>query len=196
MLDVEFATATTAIGAVVDHGLGQLVGAGIALLLGDELVDGGHLGRVDEGTLYADGVVALQEEHVAATNELVGTHAVENGLRVDALAHLEGDARREVGLDGTRNDVGRGALCGYDHVDADGTGLLGDACDGELYLLAGSHDEVAVLVDDDDDVWHIAVAVLWIQTAFDELLVVVLDVSLASCHQQLVAGVHLDAERL
>ena len=186
--------ATAHVNAALYERLRQFEGDGIALLVGNELVDGHHFRRIDEGTLYADGLVALQEEHVAATDELVGSHAVENGLRVDALCHLEGDAGREVGLDGTRDDVRRRALGGDNHVDADGTRFLGNTGYRQLDFLAGGHDEVTVLVNDNDDVRHVFMSVLRIELTGNELLVIVLDVTLAGCHQQLVAGIHLHTE--
>ena len=188
-------TAAAAISAL-DDGFGQLEGFQIALLLCYEGIDAHHLGCVDEGALHAHRVVAAQVEHVAAAYELLGTHTVEDGLRVDALAHLEGDAGREVGLDGTRDDVGGGALGGDDHVDAHGARLLCDAGDGQLNLLAGRHDEVAILVDDHHDVGHELMSVLGVQLALGELLVVFLDVAHVGLHQQFVAGVHLHAEAL
>ena len=122
---------TAAISSIALHDrLGQLERLHVALLFGNELVDVDYFGRIDEGTLYTDGVVALQIEHVATTYELLCTHAVEDGLRVNTLAHLESDTCREVGLDGTGDDVRGRSLSGDDHVYANGTGFLGDACDG------------------------------------------------------------------
>ena len=180
--------------AFVGNGLRQLERFRVALLIRDVPVDGIHLRCVDEGTLNAYGFVALQEQHVAASDELVGTHAVENGLRVDALADLEGDAGREVSLDGTRDNVSCRSLCGNNHVYAHGACLLGNAGNGQLNLLASRHNQVAILVDDHYNVGHVFVSLLWVQLAGDELLVVILDVAFASGHQQFVAGIHLHAE--
>ena len=173
---------------------GQFEGRHVTLLLRDVAVDTLHLGRVNEGTLYADRLAAVQVEHVAAAYQLLGTGTVEDGLRVDTCRHLEGDTAGEVGLDGTRDDVCRRALGSDDHVDADGTGQLGDTCDGQFHLLAGGHDEVAKLIDDDDDIRHVLMAVVGVQLTVDELLVVFLDVAGLGHLQQVVARVHLLAE--
>ena len=178
----------------LDNGLRQFVRLQIALLLGNELVDIVDLWRIDKGTLHTHGVVALQIEHVAAANELLGTHAVEDGLRVDALAHLKGYAGRKVGLDSTRDDIRGGSLRGNNHVDAHGTRLLGNTCNRQLYLLAGCHNQVAILVDDHHDIRHVFMASLRIQFAGNELAVIVLDIAFTGSHQQFVAGIHLYAE--
>ena len=77
-----------------------------------------------------------------------------------------------------------------------GTGQLSDAGNGEFYLLAGSHDEVAKLIDDDHDVGHVLVSLLGVELAVDELVVILTQVAYASCLEQVVAGVHLHTKRL
>ena len=76
-----------------------------------------------------------------------------------------------------------------------GTGQLGDAGNGELYLLAGSHDKVAKLVDDDHDVGHILVPLLGVELAVDELVVILAQVAHTGSLEQVVAGIHLHTER-
>ena len=174
----------------------QQIGRSIALLFGDVADDVLQLVRIDEGTLYADGFGASHQQHVALAHKLVGTGAVEDGLAVHARRYLEGHSSREVCFDGAGDDVGCGALRGDYHVDADGTGQLSNAGDGEFYLLAGCHDEVAVLVDDDHNVWHVAMAVVRVELALAELLVVLLHVPCMSFLQEVVAVVHLDAKAL
>ena len=180
----------------VEWNFGQEVGRGIALLLGDVVDDVLQLVCIDECTLYADGFRACHQQHVSLADELVGAGSVEDCLAVDARRDLEGHSGREVGLDGAGDDVGCGALCGNNHVYADGTCQLGNAGDGKLYFFACRHDEVAVLVDDNHDVGHIAMAVLRVELPFAELLVVFLDVPCVSLLQEVVAVVHLYAEAL
>ena len=127
---------------------------------------------------------------------MVGAGTVENGAAVNLRHDLEGHAGGEVGLDGTRNDVGGGALRGNDHVHAYGAGQLGDAGNGQFHLLACRHDEVAELVDDDNDVRHELVAVFRIELARLELGVVLLDVAHLGLFQQVVAVVHELAQAL
>ena len=79
-------------------------------------------------------------------------------------------------------------------MDTYGTCQLGNTCDRQLYLLACRHNQVAKLVDNHYDVGHVLMSVFGIQLTFDELLVVLLDVSGLSHLQQVVTGVHLLTE--
>ena len=181
--------------AIAFHGrLRQFEGAGVALLAADVVVDFLHLGRIHEGALHAHGVVAAQEEHVALAHELVGAGTVENGAAVDLRHHLKRHTRREVCLNRTRDDIGRGALRGNYHVHAHGTRQLRDAGDGQFHFLAGSHDEVAELVDNHHDVRHILVPCLGVKAACLKLGVVFLDVPHLGFLEQVVAVVHELAE--
>ena len=87
---------------------------------------------------------------------------------------------RDIGFDDTSDDIDGWTLGGQNHVHTHGTSFLGDTCDRCLDLLAGLHDEIAVLVDDDDDIRQVLVVeaavdeFLRVETACDELLVVVL----------------------
>ena len=151
----------------------------VALLAGNECTNLLHLGGIYKSTLHTHRLVACQEQHVALAHKLVGTGTVEDGARVNHGTDLERHACREVGLDGACDDVGGGALRGDDHVDTHGTCQLCDACDGQFYLLAGRHDEVAELVDNDHDIGHELVAVLGVELAVLELLVIFLEVTRA-----------------
>ena len=90
-------------------------------------VDSFYLRGVDEGTLDADRIVAAEKEHVALADELIGAGAVEDCLAVYARHHFESHAGREVGLDGSGDDVRGWALGCDDHVHPDGSGQLCDA---------------------------------------------------------------------
>ncbi len=193
VVDVDVVSAAV---VVVHFHVRQWEGGVVALLGGDEAADVLHLGRINEGALHAHVLAACLEEHVALAHELVGAGAVENGAGVDHRAYLERHAGGEVGLDGSGDDVGGGALCGDDHVDAHGACQLCDAGDGQFYLLACGHDEVAELVDDDHDVGHEAVAFLGIEAALLEFGIIFLDVAHACFLQQVVAVVHLLTEAL
>ena len=176
--------------------LWQQVGRWIALLGGYVMHNCLHFGCIDEGTLDADGLRAAHEEHVALADELVGACSVEDGLAVNAGCHLECHASREVGLDGAGDDVCCRALCGDNHVYADGSCQLCDAGNGKLYLLACRHDEVAEFVDDNNDVGHVAMPVVRVELAVAELLIILLDVFGVGFLQQVVAVVHLEAKAL
>ena len=102
----------------------------------------------------ADPPAALHVEHVALAEELFGALFAQDGAAVELADHGEGDAGREVGLDGAGDHVHRGALGGHDQVDAGGARHLGQALDGALDVLAGDHHQVGHFVDHHDQVGH------------------------------------------
>src|SRR3546814_15933784 len=61
---------------------------------------------------------------------------------VDLGGDVEGNARREVGLDGAGDDVHRRALRRDDQVDAGDARHLRQALDGALDILAGDQHEI------------------------------------------------------
>lgn len=65
--------------ALVSIRLWQLEGAEIALLVGNEVVDTLHFGGINEGTLYANRLAAIEIEHIASSNQLLCSWAVQNG---------------------------------------------------------------------------------------------------------------------
>ena len=77
---------------------------------------------------------------------------VEDDARVGLRGDVEGDARRDVGLDQAGDDVDRGPLGGHHEVHADRAAELAEADDGVLDLGRRDHHEVGELVHDDDDV--------------------------------------------
>ena len=176
--------------------LGQFEGHIIALLFSDVLIDALHLGRVDKGTLHTDRLRTAQIEHITLTDQLLGTSTVEDGLRVNAGTHLEGDTGGEVGFDITGDDGRRRTLGGDDHMDTHGTGQLGDTGDRQLNLLAGGHNQITELIDDHHDIWHIPVTTARRDLTVDELPVVLLDISGTHLLQQVVAGIHQLTERV
>ena len=120
--------------------------------MGDDLLD---LVVGDEGAVDAlDAAAAGHVEHVAHAEQLLGALLAQNGAAVDLGGDLEGDAGREVRLDGAGDDVDRRALRRHDDVDAGGARHLGEALHRAFDVLAGDHHQVGHLVDDDDDVGH------------------------------------------
>ena len=81
-------------------------------------------------------------------------------------------------------------------MDAYGARQLSDTRYRQLYLFAGSHYQVAKLVDYHHDIWHKLMSVLRIELAVLEFLVVFLDVARSRYLQQVVACVHLLAQRV
>ena len=146
-------------------------------LFTDIFVDTFYLWCVDKGTLHTNGFLSALVEHIATSDELVGTCTVEDGLRVNGCCYLERDTSREVGFDITCDDAGGRTLGGDDHVDADSTSQLSNTCDRQFHLFACSHDEVAKLVDDDNDIRHVFMSISEAQFVVDVFLVILLDVS-------------------
>ena len=87
-------------------------------------------------------------------------------------------------------------------MHAYGTRFLRDTRYRRLHLFARLHDEIAVLINDDDDIGQVLVVqavtheFIRVQTTFDELVVVVLQVTHTGIHEQLVAVLHLDDKRV
>ena len=176
------------------HILGQEEGRRIALLLGNEIGDVGHLGGVNKGALHTHRVTALREEHVTTTNQLVSTRTVQNGTRVNHLHHTKGDTGGEVSLDGTGNDVGRRSLRGDNHVNTYRTSQLGDTSNRQLHILSRCHNQVSKLINHHHNIGHVLVPLFGIQFAGNKLLVILLDVAHMGRLQQVVAGIHLHAD--
>ena len=175
-------------------GLRQLERHVVTLLGSDEIIDPLHLGSVDEGALHTHGLRAVQEKHISTSDELLGSRAVEDGLRIDTGTHLEGNSGGEVGLDITSNDRCRRTLCGNNHVYTHGTCQLGNTGNRQLYLLAGSHNQITELIDDNDDIWHETVTASGRNLTVYEFLVVLLDIPGTHLLQQVVTGIHQFAE--
>ena len=81
-------------------------------------------------------------------------------------------------------------------MDTHRTGQLGNTADRQFHLLAGCHNQVAELINDDDDVRQEAVTVLRIQLAVDKLRVIFLDVTASRVLQELVTVVHFHTQRV
>ena len=92
------------------------------------------------------------EQHVAAAQQVLGTGLVQDGARIMPRRDLERDAAGEVGLGQAGHHVHAGALGGQDHMDARGTGQLGQTHDAGLHLAGSRHHQVGQFVDDDDQI--------------------------------------------
>ena len=73
-------------------------------------------------------------------------------MTVDALRHFEGHSRWEVGLDGSRDNIGGWALCCDDHVHADGSSELYDGLqrfndEAVSKILSLINDDLEQLID-------------------------------------------------
>src|SRR5229473_3097979 len=152
-----------------------------------EVDDRLDLGVADEGPLDAGRLAGIDRlvQHIAAAEKLLCATRVEDHAAVDLRADRERDTRGDIGLDETRDDVGRRPLCGDDQVDADRPRELSDAADQLLDLARRHHHQVGKLVDDDHDIRNLA------REALGGLLVVSGDVAHALGREQLVAAVHL-----
>src|SRR5947208_10000087 len=91
------------------------------------------------------------EEHVPFTQQLLGAHLVQDSAGINFLGYAKGDARREVGLNNSGNDIDGGSLSGHDQVDAHGASHLGEPHDGIFNILGSHHHQIRQFVNDDDD---------------------------------------------
>ena len=146
--------------------------------------------------MYADWLATNQNQHVATAYKLVGSLLVKNGARVNLRHHTEGHTAREVGLNGTSDDIGCRALRGNNHMDTHGTCQLGNTGYRQFNFFTCCHDQVAKLIDNDYDVWHVIMTLRQVEFVVDELLVVLLHIAGTGHFQQVVTRVHEFAERV
>ena len=126
----------------------QIVGLGLRLQVFADVLD--FLVVHERAVQAGDAAAARHIEHVALTQQLLAALFAQDGAAVDLGCDLEGDAGREVGLDGAGDDVHRGALGGHDQVDAGGAGHLGQTLNRAFDVLAGDQHQVGHLVHDHD----------------------------------------------
>ena len=119
---------------------------------------------------------------------------IENRAGVNLGTDLKGNTSWEVCLDNARDHVYRGALCGHNQVNANGTCKLGKASDRHFNLFAGSHNQIGKLVNHQNNVGQIAVPLLWVEFAGRELYIVFLKIPHHGRLQQFVTLVHLNAQ--
>ena len=165
------------------------------------LDDSFHFGRIDKSALDTGEVTTSCVEHITFTDELVGTFGIEHGTAVHNGLCAEGDTCRDIGFDSTRNYLDIRTLRSKNHVHSDGTRFLCETLNRPLDFLAGLHNEIAVLVDDDDEIRHIAVVqdflgdhvlhgFLRIEDAGVEFLVVILDIAAVGIREQRITVLH------
>ena len=141
-------------------------------------------------------VIALQEQHITLTNQLVGTRTVKDSTRVNHSSHTESYSCREVCLDGTSNDIGSWSLGSDNHVDTHSTSQLGDTCNRQLHFLTSRHDQVTKLINHHHDIRQETMSMVRIQTATVESFVIFFDIAHLGHLQQIIAGIHLSTQRV
>src|SRR5215831_1337500 len=100
--------AVLALFGVAGGDLLEIFGVALRLQMTHDLLD--FVVR-DEGTVNApDAAAAGHVEHVALAEQLLGALLAQDGAAVDFRSDLEGDAGREVRLDGAGDDVDRRTL--------------------------------------------------------------------------------------
>src|SRR5690606_25297658 len=122
------------------------MGIGISSLRPDEIGYPGNLGSIHKSTLDAGNVISLGKQHISATDQLIGTLAIEDGPGVYLGGYPKSDPRREVCLYDSRNNVDRWALVGNNQMYPNGPGQLCQSGNGGLYLFPGRHDQIGKLV--------------------------------------------------
>src|SRR3712207_5577436 len=182
--------------ALFIHIFRQKESSGISLLTSDVSGNLLHFRRIDKSTLHTHRIGSLQEKHIAFTYQPIGTGTVENGAGVHHGGYTESNTGGEIRLNGSCNDIRGRTLGGNNHVNTHRTGQLSDARNRKFHLLAGSHDQVAELIDYDNDVRHEFMSFFRIQAAIDELLVVFSDVTHMSHFQQVIPSIHFHTNRI
>ena len=126
------------------------------LVDGDRLDDGVDFFIRNEGALPANELARAgeEEQHIAVPEELLRAFGVQNDLTVGAARDAERDARREVRLDQTGNDVDRRLLRRQDQVNTDRAALLRQTDDVPLDVFARRHNHIRHFVGDNDDARH------------------------------------------
>ena len=81
-------------------------------------------------------------------------------------------------------------------MDTDGTCLLGNTGNRRFDLFAGLHDQVAELIDDNNDERHELMSFLRIQMAGDKFGIIFFNVTHVRFHQQFVTVVHFLTNRV
>src|SRR5690606_1499916 len=112
--DKELISALFSIGANI---FGKLEGGGIALLITDEIAHLFHLRGIHKSALKTNHVAADREQHVTTANELLGAACIEDGSGVNFGSGFESNTCREVGLDGSGDDIYRRTLRGQNEMD-------------------------------------------------------------------------------
>ena len=86
--------------------------------------------RTDVGTLNPFHLDSGIVEHVALSDQFLGSGRIENDGRIYPGDHPEGDSGREVGLDQAGDHIGRRSLGREYHMDSCRPSLLGETDDG------------------------------------------------------------------
>jgi hypothetical protein len=84
----------------------------------------------------------VQEQHVAAPDELIGAALIQDHARVLLRRNAEGEPRRDVGFDETRHHVHRRPLRRHDEMYPNRPRHLRDATDGRFDIARRDHHEV------------------------------------------------------
>ena len=129
--------------------------------------------------------VGGHKEHVAAAQEPIRTGYIQNDATVGLAGNGKGNARREVGLNQTRNYVNRRALRGNNQVDAHGAGHLRQPADMFFHFLRRRHHQIGHFVHNHDDIGQ------RLFVALGQIFVVAHQVTCAHFAAQSVAALHL-----
>src|SRR5699024_12448782 len=93
----------------------------IRALCPDKISEFFNFRGIDKGTLQARQGVSLRKQHIAASNQLIGTTAIENSTRINLRGYPEGNTPRKVCFNHPGNHIDRRALGCDNHVDSYGT---------------------------------------------------------------------------
>ncbi len=186
----------TVAAARIGNPVGQCICVRVTALILDELCHTFDFGRIYECALQARDFTVKRDEHVPLSDELICAGLVENGARVDNTCDAEGYTRRKISLNEAGNNLYIRTLSRYDQVDSRCARKLSKTGDRLFDLLAGSHDHVGKLVDNNHYIRQISVAFIGIETAVYEFFVVLADLFDFGLAQQFVTRLHFAAQRI
>ena len=90
-------------------------------------------------------------QHITHTQEGFCAHLIEDGSAVNFAAHLECNARRNIGFDQAGDDVHTGALRCQNQMDSCGAGLLRQTRNQFLDFFTNHHHQVGQLINHHHD---------------------------------------------
>ena len=86
-------------------------------------------------------------QHIALTEQLFRALFAKDGAAINLGCDLEGNARREIRLDGAGDDIHRRPLCGHDHMDTRGARHLRQPLHGCFNVLAGHDHQIGHFIN-------------------------------------------------
>ena len=135
----------------IDHATFQdalhVIGRPLGLQVIDHTV---HLLIAHKGAMHAHRVAraTVHVQHVAHSKQRLGTHLIQNGARINFAAHLESNARGDIGLDEASDHINAWALCCQNQMHPSSPCFLCKTCNQLFDFFAHHHHQIGQLVND------------------------------------------------